>query len=55
MENYIDQIEKYLRGQMSQEEERDFKKSMNTDTYLHSFAFIVAYMLKRQKLWQKLW
>ena len=48
MEN-IDQIEKYLRGQMSLEEESSFKKSLTTDTHLRSYAFIMAFILKVQK------
>ena len=50
MEDYIDQIEKFLRGQMSQEEEVVFKKSLITDVHLFSCAFIVAYMLRKQKI-----
>jgi len=49
MENHIEQIEKYLRGQMSQEEEGIFKKSLTTDVHLCSCAFIVTYMLRKQK------
>lgn len=49
MDNYIDQIEKFLRGQMSQEEEDMFKKSLATDAHLCSFAFILAYILRMQK------
>lgn len=51
MTEYIDQIEKFLRGQMSQEEEVTFKSSLATDANLRLYAFIVAYMLKRQKCW----
>lgn len=50
MKKYIDQIEKFLRGQMSLEEENMFKKSLVTDTHLRLYAFIMAYMLKEQKL-----
>ncbi len=49
MENYIDQIEKFLKGQMSQEEEGAFKTSLRGDAHLRSFAIIVVYMLKEQK------
>lgn len=49
MEEYINQIEKFLRGQMSLEEESSFKKSLTTDAYLHSYAFIMAFILKAQK------
>ena len=49
MENYIDQIEKYLRGQMSQKEEGVFKTSLTTDAHLRSCAFIMAFIMKVQK------
>ena len=49
MEDYIDQIEKVLRGQMSQQEEVIFKTSLKTDAHLRLYAFIMAYMLKEQK------
>ena len=49
MENYIDKIEKFLRGQMSQKEEDAFKASLTIDTHLRLFAFIVAFMLRTQK------
>lgn len=51
MENLIDQIEKYLRGQMSEKEEVFFKASLTTDEHLCSLAFIVAYILQKQKTW----
>ena len=51
MEEYIEQIEKFLRGQMSQREEVTFKTSLATDSHLHSCAFIVVYILKRHKTW----
>jgi len=51
MEEYIESIEKFLRGQMSEKEEAFFKASLKTNVRLHSFAFIVAYMMKRQKSW----
>ena len=49
MTEYIDQIEKFLRGQMSQEEEGVFKSTLATDAHLCSFAFILAYILRMQK------
>ena len=49
MENYIDQIEEFLRGQMSQKEEYIFKTALTTDARLRSYAFIVANLLRRQK------
>ena len=51
MMEYIDQIEKFLRGQMSQEEEDSFKTLLAIDPFLRSYAFIVAYILKKQKNW----
>lgn len=51
MEDYIDQIEKFLRGQMSKEEERLFKTSLTTDTSFRICAFIVVCILKQQKPW----
>ena len=49
MDDYIDQVEKFLRGQMSHKEENIFKTSLMTDAHLQSYAFIVAYMLRTQK------
>lgn len=49
MEEYIVQIEKFLRGQMNQKEEVVFKLLLKTDARLRSLAFIVVYMLKEQK------
>lgn len=46
MEEYIELIEKFLRGQMSQEEESAFKKSLITDTHMRTCAFIMAYIMK---------
>lgn len=51
MEEYIDQIEKFLKGQMSLEEEGTFKLSLMKDAYLHSYAFIMALITKEQKSW----
>ena len=49
MENHIDQIEKFLRGQMNQEEEAFFKASLTTNAHLRSYAFIFAFIMKAQK------
>ena len=49
MEDYIDQIEKFLRGQMHQKEEDVFKALLTTDAHFQSLAFIVIYILKQQK------
>ncbi len=51
MMDFINQIEKFLRGQMSEKEEVFFKTSLTTDEHLRSQAFIVAYILKKQKTW----
>lgn len=51
MMEYIDQIEKFLKGQMSQQEEGMFKKSLTTDANLRLYAFIVTYVLRKQKMW----
>ena len=49
MEEYIDQVEKFLRGQMSQLEENSFRESLISNENLRSFVFIVVFMLKVQK------
>lgn len=49
MEEYIDQIEKFLRGQMSCEEEVEFKTALTTDAHLRFYALILTYMLIKQK------
>lgn len=49
MEEYINQIEKYLRGQMSKEEEGLFKASLTTDVHLRSCAFFVTFIIMAQK------
>lgn len=48
MEGCIDQIEKFLRGQMSEKEECIFKKMLTTDDYLRSYAFIITIMMEEQ-------
>lgn len=49
MGDYTDQIEKFLRGQMSREEEISFKASLASDECFHSFALIMALVLKAHK------
>ena len=44
-------IKKFLKGQMSQEEEGVFKTMLKTDARLRSLAFIVTFMLKAQNSW----
>ena len=47
MEKDIEKIEKFLRGQMSQEEEVEFKVLLTIDIQLRSLSFIVAYILNK--------
>ena len=49
MMGYIDQIEKFLRGQMNQKEEGAFKALLTTDAHLRLYTFIVVYMLRMLK------
>ena len=49
MEEYIEQIEKFLRGQMSQKEEGTLKSVLTIDIRLRSYAFIMAFLLMNQK------
>ena len=49
MEEYIESIEKFLRGQMSYEEESAFKKSLIADAHMRTCAFIIAFIMKTQK------
>ena len=46
MEEYIDKIEKFLRGQMTEKEEQNFKNELPTNAHLHSFALLIASVLK---------
>lgn len=46
MEEYVELIEKFLKGQMGQEEESAFRKSLMTDTHMRTCAFIMAYIMK---------
>lgn len=46
MEEYIEQTEKFLRGQMSKQEEISFKASLATDECFHSFALIMTLFFK---------
>ena len=47
MEDYVEQIEKFLRGNMSKEEEHQFKTSVKVNPRLRLYAFIVAIMLRK--------
>lgn len=49
MERYIDQIEKFLKGQMNLEEEGVFKTSLTSDAILRSNAFMLVCLMKKQK------
>lgn len=46
MEEYIDQIEKYLRGQMTQREEIAFKESLASNEELRLQALSVVMVLR---------
>lgn len=48
MENNIEQIENFLRGQMNQNEEDVFKASLTTDVHMRTYAFIMAFIIKAQ-------
>lgn len=49
MEEYIELIEKYLRGQMNKKEESAFKTSLKTDAHMRTSAFILTFIMKTQK------
>ena len=49
MEEYIESIEKFLRGQMAREEERAFKKLLMTDAHMRTSAFILTFIMITQK------
>ena len=51
MEEYIELIERFLRGQMSLKEEGIFNASLRGDANLRSCAYMVVYMLRSQKPW----
>ena len=53
MEEYIELIEKFLRGQMDQKEEDAFKKSLITDAHMRTCAFIMTLMVKNMLRKQK--
>ena len=46
MEKYTEQIEKFLRGQMSQQEEKSFKEELSTNGKLRSFTLAIILILK---------
>ena len=49
MEEYINQIEKYLSGQMSRQEETPFIASLASNGCLRSLALIVVIGLRQKK------
>lgn len=49
MENHIDQIEKFLKGQMSPKEEGAFKESLMADHHMRTCALIMTFIIKTQK------
>lgn len=50
MEEYIDQIEKFLRGQMENGEEKVFKESLSANEQLRLLALL---MVQTLRLYQK--
>lgn len=48
MEEYINQIEKYLSGQMSRQGETTFIASLVSNGCLRSFALIVVIVLRQK-------
>ena len=55
MKEYVNQIEKFLRGDMNLSEETTFKIALGEDAKLYSFAFLLVTLLKNQEknLWNK--
>ena len=49
MKDYTDKIEKYLRGQMSHEEEMDFKNKVKTNALIRLQASVVTMLLRKIK------
>ncbi len=49
MEEYINQIERFLRGHMSLSEETTFKTTLSKDKELLSLAFMLVAILKNQE------
>ena len=47
MEDYIDQIEKFLKGKMTMREETSFKVALGKDKTLRSLAFLLAILFRR--------
>ena len=46
MEDYVDQIEKYLRGQMTKQEELTLKAVLSSDDNFHSLALSIIHVLR---------
>lgn len=49
MEEYINRIEQFLRGQMNPQEEDAFKASLISNKKMRLFASIVTYLLRSQQ------
>lgn len=49
MEEYIDQVESFLRGQMSLQEEAAFKASISSNEHFLSLAWTVVVLVKSKK------
>lgn len=49
MKDYTNKIEKYLRGQMSHEEEMDFKNKVRSNAFIRIQAGIVTLLIRKNK------
>ena len=49
MKDYTNKIEKYLRGQMDQEEEMDFKNKVRSNDLIRLQASIVTMIIRKVK------
>lgn len=49
MKDYIYQIEKFLRGQMNQEEESDFKTKVKSDALIRLQTSIVTMLIRNYR------
>ena len=48
MEDYIEQIERFLIGQMTEQEEHSFNTLLRGDFHLRSLAFLLVNILRSQ-------
>ena len=49
MKDYTNKIEKYLRGQMSHEEEMDFKNRVKSNALMRLQASVVTMIIRKVK------